>query len=352
MVSQPPFPCYNKKMKRSITVIVVSLIVLTLAATPLSKGGALDSSNYSPFSSVSFFGSIDDIYQNPASLPLVNDGKFFEVQLNLSDRYDTSLFKSESHPLMQNGEAELKGIVLAGPIALTLKFSSLISDRNLVGGNAHFNVLSGFDLELTGAYSFFNHLSFGLTLTGGNYLARVNKEVNNYIEYFQNVFFSPFESASDYARFNLSLGSLIYWDNFSIGLHFDKLNTLKGNFSEISRLFFSNFTLSFTYMGNRYSKSGDLNFVYPAVSMSFRGFGGESDRELALAGNLTLQFLKDRMISFGLKYVYKVQESNKNNVISFEVRGTMNKFSLSALLYFDILGKENFMPSLCFTYLT
>lgn len=307
---------------------------------------------YSALSSASYYGSFSDIFVNPASLPLLKGNRSYEVSLSPSESYDTSLWGNETLSYMQNLSSELLGTVISGPVALSAKVSSALDNRTISSdGFAYYDIYSSFDIELALSYSFFNHLSVGARLGGGNSVGRINKRMTGFIDAIGNAWFSPYEQISGSERFNVDFGSLVYFNNFSFGLLFGDL--LGTSFDTgFFKHFVSNTTLSVSYKGDEYDREGDLKYLVPRLSVDLKGIGFTSgERSITAAGDLTLQLLKNVLLDAGLRYSYIVSEDDvATSEVTCTLLGSYGDFSL--LLNFVFLNqvKENFKAGIVFSF--
>lgn len=335
-------------MKRILVFLLLVLISFNLFAFS-SRIGDLNARLYSTDSSPSFFGSINDIYYNAASLPLIEDGKMVQLSLSFGEKYNPSIF-GEKSPYIQNGESEVHAVVVAGPLALSLKFSSLSTDRTLYSDIPHFNMLSSVDLELDLGFSFLKYFSVGLSLSGGNSVIRRDKKITNPLEWVQNAYFSSYENTTGYDRFNTSFGFIVHNDNFSLSLHINDLTDLTDNFYSSFMNILSNSSVSLSYRGNKYTKKGDLVLFLPRVSLSFSGLGERNDRVFMAQCDVTFQALKDTKLNFGVKYTRLMKENNDENIISFSLSGFLGKHSLEINFAYAFQSKESIIPSLVYSF--
>lgn len=343
---------------RRLGILLTLLLFITFSASAAGDATDTDTSllalRYNALTSVSRYGSFNDIFINPASLPLLSQSTEYQVSYGLGESYDTSLWGKENMSHMQNLSSELQGTVVSGPVALSAKVSSLLDNRILRDdGFAHYDIYSSFDVELALAYSFFSHFSIGARLGGGNSVARLSKKMTGILSAVGNAWFSPYEKMNGSERFNVNIGTLVYTDNFTFGLVFDDLFQSSTSSNFLDR-FLSSTTVSFSYKGNAFNSDGDLNYLLPRVSVDLRGVGfNKGARSVVVAADLTLQFLKDVLLDMGVKYAYMVSaEDARTGAVTATVSGTYGDFSLLLNLVFLQNTKENFRPSLVFTYST
>lgn len=330
------------------------LMIPALSSSDATEGDvSLPALKYNALTSVSYYGSFSDIFVNPASLPLLSKATEYQISWSPSESYDTSLWGRESMSYMQNLSSSLQGTVISGPVALSAKISSVLDNRTLRDGYAYYDIYSSFDIELALAYSFFNHISVGARLGGGNSVARLSKKMTGLVSAVGNAWFSPYGKMTGSERFNVNIGTLFYTDNFAFGLVFDDLFQSTTSSEFLDRLL-SSTTVSFSYKGNEFNGDGDLNYLLPRVSVDLRGVGfNKGARSVVVAGDLTLQFLKDVLLDMGVKYSYMVSEEDVgSSAVSATVSGTYGNFSLLINLVFLQNIKENFRPSVVLTYST
>ena len=344
-------------MRRFLTPLILILLVLTAlpaAADVAGSDTSLEALQYNALTSVSYYGTFNDIFVNPASLPLLSMADEYQVSLSPSESFNTGLWGKESMSHMQNLTSSLQGTVVSGPVALSAKISSALDNRTLrEDGFAYYDIYSSFDIELAIAYSFLSHFSVGARLGGGNSVARLSKKMTGLFDAVGNAWFSPYEKMSGSERFNVNIGMLVYSSNFTFGLVFDDLFQSSVSSSFIDR-FLASTTLSLSYRGSRFNSDGDLNYLVPRISVDLRGVGfNKGERRVVAAMDLTLQFLKDVLLDLGVKYAYIVSRDDVGtSAASATVSGTYGNFSLMLNLVFLQNVEENFRPSLVFTYST
>ncbi len=341
-------------MRRIKALFIILLIPLFLSASTRDGSGdtSLSALSRSALSSASYYGSFCDIFINAASLPLLRGDRDYQVSYAPSEKYDTSLLGNETLSYMQNLSSELQGTVVSGPVALSAKVSSRLDNRNLKDdGFVYYDIYSTFDIELALAYSFVNHISLGARLGGGNSVARMQKKMTGIVDAVGNAWFSPYERVTGSEHYNANIGSLFYWDNISFAI---VLDDILGETTSYFEHLVSNTTFSLAVKGNEYNREGELNYLVPRLSVSFKGIGFSSvDRSISFQTDLTLQLLKDVLIDTGFKYSYVVFADNTNSrEYTFTLLGTYSDFSL--LFNFAFLDniKNGFRPSIVFTYST
>lgn len=342
-------------MRRIKTLLILLFVPLfAFAASSAPEGDtSLNALKYNALSSVSYYGSFSDIFINPASIPLLKRADIYQISFSPSESYNTSEWESGTVAYMQNLTSELQGTVVSGPVALSAKVSSQLDNRTIRSdGFAYYDIYSSFDIELALAYSFWNHFSIGARLGGGNSVARQAKKMTGVIDAARNAWFSPFEKMSGSERFNMNLGTLVYFNNFSFGLVFDDLISVSLN-SNFLKHFISNTTFAVSCKGNEYNRDGDLNYLVPRLSLDLRGVGFDGAKSLCVSGDLTVQFLKDVFIDLGARYSYMISESDsRSSAITVTLLGTFGDISLLINAVFLQNLEENFRPSVIFTYST
>ena len=136
-------------MKRRILALVAVMVVSVCVFAASKEGASLNALSKSALRSPSYSGSLEDIFVNPASLPLLRNNLTYKVSVGSSEAYDLSVFSEEPVPYIQNYRNELQGTVVSGSLALTAKFSNVLSDRRLnMDGNPIFDIYTGIDLSL------------------------------------------------------------------------------------------------------------------------------------------------------------------------------------------------------------
>ena len=339
-------------MRRTGTFLSLLLIPFLLfsASSVLETDTSLSALRYNAFSSASYYGSFCDIFINPASLPLLERSDYYQVSYALGESYNTSLWGRESVSYMQNTASELQGTVVSGPVALSAKVSSALGEREVrADGYAYYNIYSSFDIELALSYSFFNHFSIGARLGGGNSVARLKKRMTGFLDAAGNAWFSSYEQMTGSERFNMNVGTLIYFDNFTFGLVMDDL--IETGDSNYLRHLVSNTTFSLSYRGSVYNSDGDLKYLVPRVSVDARGIGFTGERSISIAADLTLQLLKNVLLDTGVRYSYMVSSSDAvSSSVTFSLLGTYGDFSLLLNIVFLQNTIRDFRPSLIFTY--
>lgn len=332
--------------------MMVVTVFLNASSDALKGDTSLFALKYSALSSASYYGDFGDIFINPASLPLLNGGKSYVVSYAPSESYDTSQWGNEPLSYIQNLTSEFSGTVVSGPVALSAKVSSALDNRKISSdGFAYYDIYSSFDIELALSYSFFNHLSIGARLGGGNSVGRINKRMTGLFNAIGNAWFSPYEQISGSERFNVNLGSLLYFDNFSFGLVFNDILGLSFD-STFFKHFVANTNVSISYKGDEYNKEGDLLYLVPRIAFDMNGIVfSSSERSVSVQGDLTLQLLKNVFVDAGVKYSYIVSEKDGNsNEITVTLLGSYGDFSLLFNFAFFSSVKENFKVGVVFSY--
>ncbi len=338
-------------MKRKISVIlIISLLSFSLFAVT-EESAAVSAQRYSALRSPAYSGTLEDVFVNPAALPLIRENILFKVTASSSEAYDTSLlFSSSPAWYIQNLENELQGTVVSGSIALTAKFSNKLTDRTERDNLSFFDIYTGVDIEIDFGYQIGRHFSFGMRLGGGNSLIREDKNVSSYVDVVKNALFSPYEKVQGSERFTSSLGFMVFNDNLSLGITTSSIIGENLDFNNYFSSFIGNTTLAVSYRGDMYSKEGDLNLFVPRVGASISGMGVGKERGLSVSGDLTIQLLKNAYLDTGIKYQYLVRDEVISNILSISVLGALEDFSLSVNLAFDLFGEYKFLPSLIFNY--
>ena len=343
---------YFPLMKRRIWALVVMAIISLSVFAASREGASLNALRASALRSPSYRGSVEDIFVNPASLPLLRSNNTLKVSVGSSEAYDTSLFGKEAVPYIQNFRNEVQGTVVSGSMALTAKFSSVLTERRLNQDNRPiFDIYTGIDIEIDLGYSIGDHFAFGFTLGGGNSMIREGKKVSSYMDVVKNALFSPYQKVMGSERFTSAIGILGFSDNLSVGLTTSSVIAAEGdeNINFFERII-GNTTIAFSYNGNMYSKEGDLNMVVPRVGASISGMGLGDERSLTLSGDVSIQFLKNTYVDAGIKYLYSVDGDGISNIITLSALGVLDDFSLGINLSWDLKGVRSFLPSIVFTY--
>lgn len=343
---------YTHSVKRIVLALILLMVMSSLLfALPPSGDTSLTSLRFNALSSISYYGSFSDIFVNPASLPLLSKNNYYQVSLSPSESYNTSLWGVEPQFFMQNTTNELQGTVVSGPVSLSAKISNSLNNRVVRDDSSvYYDNYSGFDVELGFGYSFINHIAIGARLGGGNSVARLSKKIDNIFTFIGDSYFSPYEKLSGTERFNVNVGALLYNNNLSLGL---VLGDLLGQKSDETFLehFISNTTIGLSYKGDEYTLDGDLVLLVPRLGLDFKGIGFKADRSISISGDITLQFLKDILLDWGIKYSYQVSKDDvRTSVFSTSLYGVYEDFSISLNLAFLDNVSENFRPSIVFTY--
>lgn len=340
-----------REMKRKISLIfILSLLTFGLFAANLDSA-SISANKLSAFRNISYSGNIEDIFINPASLPLIREDILFKASLALSETYDSSvLFSSSPTSHIQNLKSEFQGTVLSSSMAITAKFSNYLSSRYVRDNSAFFNIFTGIDIELDLGYKIGKSFAIGFSIGGGNSLIRDDKKISSYLDVVQNALFSPYERIDGSERFTSSLGIMFFNDNLSFGLTTSSLIGVDISVSNYFSNLIGNTTIGFSYRGDMYSEEGDLNILVPRIGASIKGMGVGEERSVSLSGDLTMQMLKNAYIDGGVKYQYFVNSDGINSILSFSLLGTLDDFSLSFNVAFDFLGDYDFLPSVVFTY--
>ena len=206
-------------MKRKVSFILMVCLILASVFGASEESAALNALTSSALRSPSYSGSIEDVFVNPATLPLLRDQKLFKVSVATSESYNTSLFGSTPSPFLQNLNTEIQGTVTSGSLAVSAKFSNRLRDRRITeDGRGIFDVYTGVDIELDLGYRIGNNFSFGFRLGGGNSLSRQGKEIKGPVGVIENALFSPYEKVSGSERFSSTVGILVFNDNLSFGM--------------------------------------------------------------------------------------------------------------------------------------
>ena len=338
-------------MKKILSVVLfLTLFAFGLFAST-GESGAVSAQRYSALRSPSYSGSLEDVFVNPASLPLMRENILFKVTAASGEAYNTSLlFSSSPTWYIQNLENELQGTVVSGSIALTAKFSNKIEDRTVRDDRAFFNIYTGVDIEIDLGYKLGRHFSFGFRLGGGNNLIREDKNISSYIDVVKNALFSAYEKVDGSERFTSTFGIMLFNDNFSFGATTSSIIGENLGVSNYVSTIIGNTTVAVSYRGDMYSEEGELNLLVPRIGASLSGMGIGNERAVSLSGDLIIQLLKNAYVDAGLKYQYLVKNEEINNILSFSVLGALEDFTLAFNLAFDFHGANNFLPSIVFTY--
>ena len=338
-------------MKKKISALfVLSLFIFGLFASS-GESGAVSAQRYSALRSPSYSGSLEDVFVNPAALPLMRENILFKVSASSCEAYNTSLlFSSSPTSYIQNMENELQGTVVSGSIALTAKFSNKLEDRTVRDDKAFFNIYTGVDLEIDLGYTLGKHFAFGFRLGGGNSLIREDKKVSSYIDVVKNALFSAYEKVDESERFTSSFGIMLFNDNLSfVATTSSIIGENMGVYSYLSTII-GNKTVAVSYRGDMYSEEGELNLLVPRIGASLSGMGVGKERAVSVSGDLSIQLLKNAYVDAGLKYQYIVKNEEISSILSLSVLGALEDFTLAINLAFDFIGENRFLPSIVFTY--
>ena len=338
-------------MKRKVSFILMVCLILASVFGASEESAALNALTSSALRSPSYSGSIEDVFVNPATLPLLRDQKLFKVSVATSESYNTSLFGSTPSPFLQNLNTEIQGTVTSGSLAVSAKFSNRLRDKRITeDGRGIFAVYTGVDIELDLGYRIGNNFSFGFRLGGGNSLSRQGKEIKGPVGVIENALFSPYEKVSGSERFSSTVGILIFNDNLSFGMTTKSIIGEGLSMDGFFRRLMGNTTLALSFIGDRYSAEGDLNLIVPRIGGSLTGMGIGEERSLTIGGDISLQFLKNAYLDVGMKYLYLAGSDGISNILSFSMLGVMDDFSLGLNISVDFLGEYDLLPSLVFTY--
>ncbi len=334
-------------MRKTAGIITILLIASSMLFASIEQSPRLIALQHSALRSVSYYGTMGDIAENPASLPLVSGYGNYQV----SGAYGERL--SHQVPVLSyvdNPEAELKGEVRSGPVALAAKFSAFLDDKTNKDGKANFDVYSGVDMVVSVGYAFLDHFSAGAALGGGNSMARYNKDISGIFEFAGNALFSPFEKIEGSERFTTSLGFLAYYDSFTFGLRSDSILSLVRRSEGGVGKTLSETTVSVSYKGDRYTQDGELSFLVPRASISYSGFSASIERRsLSIKGDLTLQFLKNMVLDGGMVYNHDVLDGISHRTLGMSLYGSYYSYALSINAAYDV-DKGIFIPSVVFSY--
>ena len=338
-------------MKKKISALfVLSLFIFGLFASS-GESGAVSAQRYSALRSPSYSGSLEDVFVNPAALPLMRENILFKVSASSCEAYNTSLlFSSSPTSYIQNMENELQGTVVSGSIALTAKFSNKLEDRTVRDDKAFFNIYTGVDLEIDLGYELGKHFAFGFRLGGGNSLIREDKKVSSYIDVVKNALFSAYEKVDESERFTSSFGIMLFNDNLSFGATTSSIIGENIGVSSYLSTIIGNTTVAVSYRGDMYSEEGELNLLVPRIGASLSGMGVGKERAVSVSGDLSIQLLKNAYVDAGLKYQYLVKNEEISSILSLSVLGALEDFTLTINLAFDFIGENRFLPSIVFTY--
>lgn len=320
-------------MKRKLLAILMLMISLSLYAT-MTKIDSFHDRIISPFSSVAYYGDFSDLYSNPAALPLADkDQGLFLIRYRSYDSIPFSSF-SDRIGYINDRLGEIELTFAGNNIALSANIGTEFTNRRLADDATYFDLYSNVDIEIDWGFAF-PYVALGMSIKGGNSMARYDKGLKNLFDVVSNEFFSPFERISGSERFSLGAGLLVYFDNFSIGFDLDKILSLDTNGDIISTwsLIGENTYFSFAAEGNKFNKDGDLIFLLPRASVSFSNFQ-DFKYIFSVKGDLTFQILPDCNVSLGVGYrehdhsILSFDSSNGN--IDIFLRGRF--WSISAML--------------------
>lgn len=339
-------------MRRILLTIALLFSVLPAFSSPLGFGELLDS----PLYAVSYSGSVEDSFANPASLSLVENGtSSLAVSAMVSDSWDTSKLGKEKMSFLQNGRSELQASFMTKHFAFTGSFATTFEDRRMnASGNPVFDIYTGLNLQIDASYAF-PYVSFGVRMKGGNRMVRAEKEVAGFSAVIANAWFSPFEREANSESFSAGLGMIVRYRFFSAGIYIDEILALneKKSISVDLGMILRSSTVSLSLQGDRFSKSGDLAFFRPRLSVSITGLNGNG--KLEAEADLALQFLPDSSLVFAVSYYerpYSLGFKPENGVFSFLAKGVMSKCTLTLGASFSASDWKTVSPFIVFSYIS
>ena len=342
-----------KNFRRFAFALIISLLTFSLFASNVSY-----STNYqlSSISNPAYYGTFNDIYANPAALPLSEDDGNVRTALSLSEIYDIDVL-AEPIGYIQNQVSNVDISIYNKNVSMTIKIGSSFSDRSFRENSQYpfFDIYSHMDLELALAYAF-PYVSIGGVLRGGNSMVRMDKEVTDLGNAIANSYLSPFERMSNSERFSIGLGALGYFDNYSLGVVFDDLfiitaGEVKTDFSSI----FKGMSISFAAYSDKYTPNGDLRLFRPRASIFYGNFNSDtSTGKFMINGGVDVQLLSDFTIVIGMGYhehAHKAFKYNKNEgELCFNLRGIFDDWDISTGISVDTETFKTIKPIISVAY--
>lgn len=339
-------------MKRLLLIhLFLVMIVLGLPAFSVTDENPLDS----PLSSVSYSGRFSDVFSNPAALRLMETQPGpFAASLSWTDSLDASLFGKTQMPMLQNQKWNVQASFIARYVALTAFFGNEF--ERIDESSPVYDIHSSLRLEVDMAYSV-PHLAVGLRLSGGNKMIRSSKTIDNISNIFANAWFSPYERETGSESFDVGTGIILTLGPLSGGVYIGKVLTLRNeNLYMGWDAIAESTTLSLAIGADRFTKSGDLRFFRPRLSISMTGLVEESTRSVEAEAELTFQLLPESSVSLAFSYLEKSHSffrfDPSNGFVNIFLRGEGSGFSGIVGVTFNATDFSHFAPCLGFSYVS
>lgn len=274
-------------MKRCVNILLLLVLVLPSAFAAVDLDGF--------FSNPASNGSYEDIFSNPASLPLrTQDGRDFLISTRFRDDYESQPFAEDSSfKLLQSPVSDIMLSFSGRSMAFSAVFENSLDRSGADLFDTTSDLFSTTHFQLDMGYSLWR-FSAGFRISGGNMLARMDKQISNLFDYIQNSFFTKFDNYDGGEYFKLGVGFLYADDYFSAGFYSDRvlyLNTVGAASSSLDE-FLASLSIGFKAVAPRYTSEGELMLIRPSLSIAF-GNIMSSESRVTVSGGLTFQLLPD-----------------------------------------------------------
>lgn len=274
-------------MKRCLNIVLLLVLALSSLSAAVEMGGF--------FSNPASNGSYEDIFSNPAALPLRDsDGRDFLIGTRFRDDYHRQPFDVKSpYRFLQSPVSDVVLSFSGRTMAFTAVFENSLDRSAYPAGESTANLYSTTHFQLDLGYSLWR-FSGGVRISGGNLLERAEKQIVNLFDYIQNSFFTKFDNYDGGEYFKLGVGLMYADDYLSAGFYADRVLYLNDSGSASSSLdeFLSSLSLGIKAVAPRYTSAGELLLIRPSASLSFGNIMSE-ESSITLAGGLTFQLLPD-----------------------------------------------------------
>lgn len=344
-------------MKRLLAILLFSLFFSLPAFSDIESVTSFSLVENSPFTSVAYYGDFQDIFSNPAALPLRENEGAFLVSFKSLDNINFDILREENLGWLQEHYDQTTLSFLSRYVSLSIMFGSSFEDRALSFSSNQplFNIYSNVDIDVDFGYAF-PYFSIGANLKGGNSMVRSAREVDNLWDAIANAWFSPFDRYTGRERFSIGVGVLFYMRNFSLGATIGEIFSLQSGYLEFSWLGIGeSTTISIAAEGNRFDKNGDLMIVKPRASLTYSGFSNRPVVSyIEIAGELDFQFLPNAGLDLGVGYLEREHRffdfKAQNGTLSIYLKASYSSLQAALGVSMDTSSFNTISPFFKFTY--
>lgn len=288
--------------------VLLILLLLIFALTGLSAITSSPLTRYpDPSLSVSYYGDFSDLYSNPAAFAFrENAGTMFNIGL------------SADTVLNGNGLTDNYSDIILSFGGRTVSFSAVIStfytNPTTIADVSYLDIISIPHIQIDYAYSFWDTLSIGARVQGGNSSARKQKKVDSVLDLIRQSYFAEYDRVKNSEYFSVGLGALVKYELFSFGVYSDNMLLLSenGRISASLSDILDSLTLGASFQMDKFNEKGELNFIRPRLGISLENVASKTNGILELQIELLIQLLQTFNIRIATSYREKVDFSSVN----------------------------------------